>query len=318
MDMMERVYICVDDTDDLTKATSTGAIADAIGRAVQEEFGGTIRPGITRHQLFLDRSVPYTSHNSSMCFDILLPAGSAARVDEIGWEVIGRMRAPGANPGLCILAAAAESEEDIRGRYSALIRFGRQAKIRYVTRREAVDTAKVFPEIILKWDGETGRGRIGALAGVGLRISGEDGRFRGKYHLKKLSGEPVLSAGEFADLCAEKLGVRPVFADNEGCALDPQEMVRTADKVKPVLLGGQMVILCGRGEDGLWLPHTKDSLPKENPGAGKKKAGACPYFEPDPDEEERFHENRPRSCGSCLYRRLEADGYSCSKGRKVN
>ena len=31
MDMMERVYICVDDTDDLTKATSTGAIE--IGRA---------------------------------------------------------------------------------------------------------------------------------------------------------------------------------------------------------------------------------------------------------------------------------------------
>ena len=315
----ERVYVCVDDTDDLTKITSTGMIADAIAKAVQEEFGGKIRMGTTRHQLFLDKSVPYTSHNSAMCFDMLLPAGSAERVNKIGWEKINQMRAESANPGLCILATDVLDDQEIKMRYRDLISYGKKAKVRYVTREEAVEQAKAFPEIILRWDGETGQGRIGSLAGVGLRMSGEDGRFRGKYHLKKLSEEAVLTVEKLTALCERHLGTRPVFADNEGHPLDLHEKVQLADKVKPVLLGGQMVMLCGQAEDGSWIPHSKDSLPKENTGNKKRKVPGkgsekCPYFELDPDEEERFQDNRPRSCGACLYRRLESDGYSCSKG----
>lgn len=250
-----------------------------------------------------------------MCFDVLLPAGSAARVDEIGWETIDKMRAKSANPGLCILPVDAQDEETIRARYRDLIRYGQETKIRYMTREEAVETAKAFPELILKWDGETGQGRIGALAGVGLRMSGEDGRFRGKFSLNGLSDQKILSAEELFGLCEKAFGMRPVFADEKGQPLSPQEKIQLAENIKPVFSGGKMVMLCGNSGNGTWVPLTKDGLPKENPGAKKKKAPkTCPFFEPDPDEEERFFEKRPRSCGACLYRRLEADGYSCSKG----
>ena len=47
-----RIYICVDDTDDLTKSTSTGKIADMIAQEIVK-MGGTMDKGITRHQLLL-------------------------------------------------------------------------------------------------------------------------------------------------------------------------------------------------------------------------------------------------------------------------
>ena len=64
-----RIYICVDDTDDLTKSTSTGKIADMIAQEIVK-MGGTMDKGITRHQLLLHDDIDYTSHNSSMCMVI--------------------------------------------------------------------------------------------------------------------------------------------------------------------------------------------------------------------------------------------------------
>ena len=335
----ERIYICVDDTDDLTKSTSTGSIAEAIASAVEEEFGAKVNMGITRHQLFLDDSVPYTSHNSSMCFDVMLPAGAAVRVDEIGWEKINAMRAASANPGLCILtvpgeiggaagsdAAADEafsaSDARLKMAYAALIRYGWEAKERYITPEEAVEIAQSFPGIILKWDGETGQGRVGALAGVALRISGNDGRFRGKLRLASLLGKTVLTVQECGDLSEEKLGVRPAFTDVKGDPLDPRQKVLISDEVKPILRDGVITFQCSPDpeDETFWRLHTKDELRDGKPK--KKKNGfkhkQCPYFEPDPDEEERFNEKRACTCGSCLYRRLTADGYLCSEGHEID
>ena len=50
---MIRYYLCVDDTDDLTKKTSTGKIAEHIKKEA-ESLGSVIDYGITRHQLLLD------------------------------------------------------------------------------------------------------------------------------------------------------------------------------------------------------------------------------------------------------------------------
>ena len=313
----ERIYVCVDDTDDLTKSTSTGSIADAIGAAIEEEFGVRVNTGITRHQLFLDESVPYTSHNSSMCFDVMLPEGAAARVDEIGWEKINAMRAESANPGLCILTAPGPmADARIKMAYAALIRYGWEAKERYIDPEEAVQMAENYPEIILKWDGETGQGRVGALAGIGLRMSGNDGRFRGRFHFESLVGRPETSADECRRICQEKEGHTPVFTDTDGRALGPDEVLKLHNDVKPVLRNGQMTILCGRDGDK-WKPFSKDDLPSDNPmkkGGKNKKKKDCQHFELDPDEEERFNRKQRRSCGSCLYRRLTDDGYICSQG----
>ena len=65
-----RIYICVDDTDDLTKSTSTGRIADMIGKAITKKYGGRVDKGVTRHQLLIHEDIDYTSHNSSMCTQV--------------------------------------------------------------------------------------------------------------------------------------------------------------------------------------------------------------------------------------------------------
>ena len=61
-----KIILCIDDTDDLTKETSTGAIAQKIATKLQEK-GGKLIDGISRHQLLLHEEIDYTSHNSSMC-----------------------------------------------------------------------------------------------------------------------------------------------------------------------------------------------------------------------------------------------------------
>ena len=76
---MAHVVVCVDDTDDVTKSTSTGKVAGTIAGAC-EALGGRLRLGTTRHQLLLSPDVPYTSHNSSMCFEAEVPC---ERVEEL-------------------------------------------------------------------------------------------------------------------------------------------------------------------------------------------------------------------------------------------
>lgn len=85
---MIRYYLCVDDTDDLTKKTSTGKIAEHIKKEA-ESLGSVIDYGITRHQLLLDDAIAYTSHNSSMCFRAASPktssAGCGKKLQKLSW-----------------------------------------------------------------------------------------------------------------------------------------------------------------------------------------------------------------------------------------
>ncbi|NLI93380.1 MAG: hypothetical protein GX434_14710 [Peptococcaceae bacterium] len=62
-----KLLICIDDTDNL-ESKGTGEIASEMQAIIQEKGWGTYG-FITRHQLILHPDVPYTSHNSSMCFN---------------------------------------------------------------------------------------------------------------------------------------------------------------------------------------------------------------------------------------------------------
>lgn len=309
--LYKQIYICVDDTDDLTKATSTGSIADEIGRRICGRFGCTINMGITRHQLLLDERVPYTSHNSSMCFDVVLPASVASEVDEIGWEVIRALRAESSNPGLCILpvSAAGRSRQDIRNAYDGVVSFGTRAKEEYLMIEEARHVAQMYPEMILKSEGDSGQGMIGALAGVGLRMTENDGRFRGKYDLSKLEEGETCPVERLADAFRNQYGVIPAFVDQEGGSMDLCDPIIPVTAAKAVLRSGMLTFICEKNDYGIWKPRSKDEFNKK-----RRKRNACGHFALDPDQEERFHEKQRPTCGSCMYRRLTADGYICMAG----
>ncbi|HOI16060.1 MAG TPA: hypothetical protein PK036_06930, partial [Geobacteraceae bacterium] len=98
---------------------------------------------------------------------------------------------------------------------------------------------------------------IGALAGVGLRLGGNDGRMRGSIEMPGANG--LVSVREILSL-PEVDAVRTM----EGVSPDDTDMVRLVDKVKTVLLGGKLVLLVIPDEGGAgetrWRNCTRQQL----------------------------------------------------------
>jgi hypothetical protein len=107
--------------------------------------------------------------------------------------------------------------------------------------------------------GGTGGGIIGALAGTGLRLSGNDGRFRGR--LKIGDANDVLTVGNVKSLSSVD-----IVQSLDGYTLNDRDTVRLGEKVKAVLMGGRTVLLVsptGSGNGGpRWHTCTKEQLKK--------------------------------------------------------
>jgi hypothetical protein len=239
--MIKKLFVSIDDTDDIgTKGT--GDIAqDIINQIVESNLGTCSR--ITRHQLFVHEDIPYTSHNSSMCFEVNGKALDMQEIKRVAEIVIDRESAEASDPGLCILKF--DEEED----YSKLITYGIAAKIEVLNKEGAYVLADEF-DLFLNEYGGTGDGIIGALAGVGLRLSGGDGRHKGrinipigKYNVKELMQH------EFIDR------VKTVA----GSTLNDDEYVHIGDKVKTVFLNHNSVLLV-ENIDGVFINAKKQTL----------------------------------------------------------
>ena len=89
--------------------------------------------------------------------------------------------------------------------------------------------------------GGTGQGVIGALAGVALRLGGNDGRFKGRLHVPSADG--VTSVNEI-----QRSGIDEVRSlDGEVLAFDT--LVYVGEAVKPVLLDSMSVLLVVPADD---------------------------------------------------------------------
>ncbi len=222
-----KIFVCIDDTDNL-ESRGTGELASMLAEDIEVNGWGTCS-FVTRHQLLVHPDIPYTSHNSSMCFaaDInetcLDPLICHARL------FLERESAEGADPGLCVAVAdRIVSREE-------LVDFGRKAKQLVVTQNEAYALAERV-NVHLTAHGGTGHGVIGALAGVGLRLSGNDGRMKGGLKIGDANGISSVS-----EICA--LPEVDMVKSLDGKALKEEELVIMGDKAKTVLLDGKSVLL---------------------------------------------------------------------------
>ncbi len=179
------IYIGLDDTDNGT-SRGTGRLARAIADTLARRY--TLH-GITRHQFLVDPRVPMTSHNSSAT--IHLQSEANLELEPLADEVQVMMQADfqeGSDPGLCV-ARLVDLE---------VIEFGRRAKVDLVTQSQARAIAERCG-CILRGIGGSQDGVIGALGGVGLAASGEDGRFILIGALRGLEGvqtvESIIAAG---------------------------------------------------------------------------------------------------------------------------
>jgi hypothetical protein len=222
-----KILLCIDDTDNL-ESRGTGELASILAGQI-EERGWGFSQFVTRHQLLVHPDIPYTSHNSSMCFEADIESEVLDTVIVHAADFLERESAPGSDPGLCVSVVERLSDSE------AIIAFGREAKRAVLTKQQAYDLAGRLG-VHLSEHGGTGQGVVGALAGVGLRLSGNDGRLKGWLNIDTEGGiarvDQILAQTALG-------GVRTM----DGLVLDPHEIVAVDSKPKAVLLDGKTYLM---------------------------------------------------------------------------
>lgn len=156
------IHIGIDDTDTLD-SPGTNQLARQLAAALPPRFALVVS---LRHQLLFDPRVPFTSKNG--CASLLVTADARC----VGADLLPMLRQqirswyrPGSDPGLCLT-------EEVP---AEIVEFGRRCQRELVRKDEALALAARH-DVHLEAFGGTEDGIIGALAGVGLLASGEDGR----------------------------------------------------------------------------------------------------------------------------------------------
>lgn len=175
------IYIGIDDTDNL-ETRGTGHHARMLGHSLVDAGLFEMR-SVTRHQLLVDRRIPFTSHNSSACLAGVC-TGSLSDLIVHAADFLKRESAFDADAGLCVAL-----EEDVT---RAIIEFGNRAKREILTMDDAfalIANNAIYLEGFLN----TRIGVIGSLAAVGLRAGGNDGRLLWTRNLRETTGDFPIS-----------------------------------------------------------------------------------------------------------------------------
>ena len=229
---MEREFLlCIDDTDELGGEISTGSLAEEIASCISS-FAKT--SFITRHQLLLDPRINYTSHNSSMCLVAEISSEQREKVLNFALDLIASKCAKSAEPGL----AATFKDEIVN--IACLINFGKSAKEKLISIEQTCEMAKQ-QNIFLKSIKPKAHGVIGALAGIGLRLSGFDGKIRGKFKLN----EPKLSVAKLLELPY----IHAVL-DESFKPLAKDEVINLNDAIKPIFWDHKPTLLVRKEASG--------------------------------------------------------------------
>lgn len=238
-----RTFVCIDDTDKLG-SRGTGALASLLIEEIEGKGWGKCSY-VTRHQLYFHPDIPYTSHNSAMCFVIEHQEDIFEALRGLTTNFLVSESAEGSDPGLCIAV-----EDRIKER-QALIEYGQRAKREILTKKIAYEMAEKVG-VHLSEHGGTGGGVIGALAGVGLRLSGNDGRVKGKLTFP-IPGDTLTVEQILANSDVDQV------QSLDGELLDAEQKVKLGEKVKAVFLNYQKVLLV-YSDNGMWHTCTKEQL----------------------------------------------------------
>jgi hypothetical protein len=223
--MMRRLLVGIDDTDNKT-SRGTGFLARKLAKLIEDQSLGTIQ-GITRHQLFVDSRIPYTSQNSSACLDIL--TNQEVALTDFARDFLINESAEGSDAGLAVSLYDGVNQE--------LVSWGERAKKEVLTKNEARDLAR-REGVLLEGLTGTRDGIIGSLAGIGLRKSGEDGRFiwlKGQ-EIRELSG-----VHKVEDLM-NSLAVDQII-DKTGKLIPMDSDLELSNWVRPVLIKNKVTII---------------------------------------------------------------------------
>lgn len=287
-----KVLVCIDDTDNL-ESKGTGAISNEIRQMIENNNWGECS-FITRHQLFLHDDIPYTSHNSSMCFETNIYKEHYEKFVENAAIYLRNESADGSDPGICVAIVDKIDDKD------SLIEFGLRAKRNILTKEEAYELADGMG-LYLSEQGGTGQGIIGALAGIGLRLSGDDGELKGG--IPELNKEKEYKVSEILKF---KNVDRVCSVDMKD--LNENDVIKIVWKAKPILNKGKLVLFIKKNEiTGENLSLDKNEIRKI--GDKNTLEIVCKNYKPDVEEEKVV--GKERTCLNCRYRKWTNEFFEC-------
>ena len=249
--------IGLDDTD-MPGTRGTGRLARMLTGELAERLVGAQQPtppkrllrlrrpdavplqpcGVTRHQLLVHPDIPYTSHNSCACIAAEGEIAGARELFEWMGRFVGERSPEGSDPGVCMVRTDRVNRR--------IVDFGRRAQQEVVRLSEA---RKLGSEegLLHAGLGGTEDGMIGALAAVGLRAGGEDGRFIELGGIREFHGKARVQSLLDAGIDAVDAG------ENDPPA--PDDWVETFGWVRPRLQGGRAVLAVTRstGNGATWM-----------------------------------------------------------------
>lgn len=157
------VLIGIDDTDSKT-SKGTGFLTRELGKQIEiKGFGKVLN--ITRHQLFLSKEINYTNRNNSACIEVSVC--NYEGLVEFCKEFVFRNSEKVAHPSIIFARLESISDE--------VIDFAKTAKDKIVSLKDAQALIKKN-DFLAEFSGKKNKGIIGAIAAIGLRATGNDGR----------------------------------------------------------------------------------------------------------------------------------------------
>ncbi len=242
---MKRILIGIDDTDN-AESRGTGFRARQLGELLSVN-GLAVVNGISRHQLFFDRRIPYTSHNSSACIDLY--SSELDKVIEICRIFLPAESAEGSDAGLAVRFYDEISDE--------VCDWGKRAKIEILTQSEARSLARKNGVYLEGFTG-TEDGVIGSMAAIGLRKAGNDGRclwVKGK-NMREMNG--VYAVGELLKLVAVDC-----VTDKDFKEIDNDVQLFVGEWAKPVVRDHKLILIAEKTQNITeyeWQVATKDYI----------------------------------------------------------
>ena len=240
---MQTVLIGIDDTDNET-SPGTGSLARRISAECEKK--GMHPLGVTRHQFLIDPAIPYTSHNSGAC--VVIEGDNVWEIAQFAFEFVADNAAEGSDPGVCIARPEMITNE--------IIAFSQKATDTVLHIGQAFDLAQKSP-ILLRGLGGTCQGVIGAIASVGLRQWGNEGRFIDLPGLRQIPRLVTIEA-------FSRLGIIVAHKPN-GRLPRSDDVYDTLDWIRPRLENAKPVLLMEwSNENNVWIPvDRKKSRPLE-------------------------------------------------------
>ncbi|MBN2776670.1 MAG: hypothetical protein JXR36_03460 [Bacteroidales bacterium] len=221
---MKKYLLAIDDTDN-ENTRGTGFRSRELGTLFESKLLGFVET-ISRHQLFFDVRIPYTSQNSSAC--MLIESNNKKDLIQTARDYLCEIAAEGSDVGLAV------ADWDVVDQ--TIIDWGYRAKKEVLTKDEAYYIAS---EKKITLEGLTGTkdGVIGALAGVGLRKSGDDGRciwLKGK-EIRDLNG--IYTASKLFEM----LRIDAII-DLDGKEIKNYSKINVGDWVRPAIVKNKITI----------------------------------------------------------------------------